>query len=121
MRMSLAGQTSGRFEPTDGHPFSAAFFACVTMNEPDRSGTFASRVLARLPEIRKQALGSPDFQSWLKTHRSVVVDGAPFYVVGGDMLRDQDEMIVSWARRQGLVDQPTIARLQAEEDTDRTP
>ncbi len=91
------------------------------MSEPDRSATFASRLLAQLPAIRKQAQGSPDFQSWLKTHRSVVVDGAPFYVVGGDMLRDEDEMIVSWARRHGLVDQATVARLQAEDDTDRAP
>ena len=91
------------------------------MSEPERTGTFASRVLARHPELRKQALGSDSFQKWLKACSTVEVDGTQFYVVGGDMLRDHDEMILNWSRKQGLIDQQTIERLQSEEPSDHKP
>jgi hypothetical protein len=93
----------------------------AAMSEPERTGTFASRVLARHPELRKQALGSDSFQKWLKAYSTVEVDGTQFYVVGGDMLRDHDEMILNWSRKQGLIDQQTIERLQSEEPSDHKP
>jgi hypothetical protein len=91
-----------------------------TMSDQKRTGTFASRVLARRPELRKQVLESSGFQNWVKSHSTVVVDGTRFYVVGGDMLRDEDEMILNWSRREGLIDQRTIERLQSEEPSDYT-
>ena len=91
------------------------------MSEQERTGTFASRVLARHPELRKQAMGSDSFQKWLKAYSTVEVDGTQFYVVGGDMLRDHDEMILNWSRKQGLIDQQTIERLQSEEPSDHKP
>jgi hypothetical protein len=93
----------------------------AAMSEPERTGTFASRVLARHPELRKQAMGSDSFQKWLKAYSTVEVDGTQFYVVGGDMLRDHDEMILNWSRKQGLIDQQTIERLQSEEPSDHKP
>jgi hypothetical protein len=93
----------------------------AAMSEQERTGTFASRVLARHPELRKRALESDDFQKWLKSYATVDVDGTQFYVMGGDMLRDQDEMMLNWIRRQGLIDQKAIERLQSEEPSDHKP
>jgi hypothetical protein len=84
------------------------------MADQEKSGTLAAHILAELPSIREQAQASRDFRNWLETHKAVDVDGTRFYVVGGDMLKDDDEMIFSWARRTGILDQQTIERLQAQ-------
>jgi hypothetical protein len=91
------------------------------MGQPDRSRTFASRVLASVAQLREKVLGSRDFQEWLKSHKDVIVDGQRYFLVGGDMLRDEDEMILTWSRRQGLIDQATIDRLHSEESSDYEP
>lgn len=88
---------------------------------PDESESFATRALAELPELRRQVSATPEFRAWLEGHRSVVVDGAQFRVVGGDMLKDEDEMILTWAREHDLVDAKILASLQAREPAERTP
>src|ERR1700724_3547677 len=74
-------------------PYEASWLSFTrvesTMSDQERTGTFASRLLARRPELRQQALESSGFQNWVKSHSTVVVDGTRFYVVGGDMLRDE--------------------------------
>lgn len=55
----------------------------------------------------------PEFTNWLAKHRQVVVDDVAFFVVGGDMLKDQDEMMLSWARRNGLIDEQKLRNLGA--------
>jgi hypothetical protein len=82
----------------------------------DESTSFAARFLRQAPGIRDRVLASHEFTEWLKPSKSVVIDGNKFYIVGGDMLKDEDEMILNWARKQGLVDQETLDRFyQAEE------
>jgi hypothetical protein len=85
-------------------------------SEKGQNASFATRVLTRLPEIREKALSSSEFEAWLRPYKTVVIDGTKFYIVGGDMLRDLDEMILSWARKLGLVDQRTIDEFHRSEE-----
>ena len=58
--------------------------------------SFAARVLAWLPTVREKTLNDSEFQAWLRPYETVVIDGTKFYVVGGDTLRDIDQMILDW-------------------------
>ena len=78
--------------------------------------SFATRFFRRRPELLGQILGSAEFAAWLGRHKTVVVDGTTYFVVGGDMLRDRDEMALTWARRSGAVSEEEIDRTQLEED-----
>ena len=88
---------------------------------PGENESFATRALAELPDLRQQVSASTEFRGWLDGHKRLVVDGTRFYVVGGDMLKDEDEMILTWARQHNLIDPETFARLQAKEPAERTP
>jgi hypothetical protein len=78
--------------------------------------TFASRFLARHPELRRRIESAPDFVAWRDRFKRVVIDGVEYHVVGGDMLRDADEMMLDWARQSGMVGQDDVDRLRREED-----
>lgn len=65
--------------------------------------TFEGTLLDSNPDLRKAALGSKDFQAWRADLPSVVVDGVQFFIRGGDMLKDEDQVIVEWAHRVGLL------------------
>ena len=73
-----------------------------------------SRVLARHPEIRRAVIESPLFASWRNGLAVTEVDGVSLYVRGGDMLRDEDEIIFEWARRNGLLSDAVIESALAE-------
>lgn len=65
--------------------------------------TFESIVLDRNPGVREAVLASEDFQAWKDTLPTVIVDGIKFYIRGGDMLKDEDQVIFEWAYRSGLL------------------
>jgi hypothetical protein len=65
--------------------------------------TWESRILDRHAEVRKAVLGSEDFHVWKDRQRSVVVDGIRYYIRGGDMLVDEDQLIFEWALRARLL------------------
>ena len=70
----------------------------------DQSGeTWESRILNSHAEVREAVSGSEDFRAWKDRLPSVVVDGVRYYVRGGDMLRDEDQLIFEWALRAGLL------------------
>jgi len=75
-------------------------------DQSDKS--WESTILDRHPEVRKVVLESKDFYAWKEQQRSVVVDGVQYYIRGGDMLMDEDQLIFEWALR---------ARLLPEENT----
>jgi hypothetical protein len=57
--------------------------------------------------------------AWKNTLRALEIDGETLYVRGGDMLRDEDQLIVEWARKQGLLSDEEIARaVMADNDKD---
>jgi hypothetical protein len=59
--------------------------------------TWESTILDRHAEVRKAVLESKDFYAWKDQQRSVVVDGIRYYIRGGDMLMDEDQLIFEWA------------------------
>jgi hypothetical protein len=71
--------------------------------------TIESRVLSRYPDIRRAVIESPTFTSWRRELRAINIDGEILYVRGGDMLRDEDQVIFEWAREHGLLTDSAIA------------
>jgi hypothetical protein len=58
-----------------------------------------SRLLDRHSGVRELVAALPDFLQWRGRLAIVVVDNETFDVVGGDMLKDDDQVIVEWTRR----------------------
>lgn len=75
----------------------------------EKSRAAEARVLSYYPNVRKTVVESPMFSAWLATLTSVDVDGETLYLRGGDMLRDRDQVIFEWARRNGLLTDAEIA------------
>jgi hypothetical protein len=65
--------------------------------------TWESRILDRHAGAREAALASKDFHAWKDRLPSVVVDGTRYYIRGGDMLMDEDQLIFEWALQAGLL------------------
>lgn len=79
------------------------------MSEPNET-TFATRFLDHHPEVRTAVSNSEDFVTWRDKFPSVIVDGVKYYVRGGDMLQEEDELIFEWARQSGLITEDSINR-----------
>jgi hypothetical protein len=68
----------------------------------------SARFLRYRPELRQHIQNLPQFQKWLESFKKLVLDDKELYIVGGDMFKDQDEMILDWARMNGLVQQEEV-------------
>jgi hypothetical protein len=60
--------------------------------------TAESRLLDAHPGLRERVGALPEFAAWRRGLRNLVVDGEKFYVIGGDQLKDPDQVIVVWIR-----------------------
>jgi hypothetical protein len=65
--------------------------------------TFEGEYLKGHTDVRKKVTGSKGFREWKKQLPTIVVDGVKYYIRGGDMLKDEDQIIVEWARKSGLI------------------
>jgi len=65
--------------------------------EPEQ--TEESKLLDRHPGVRESISSLPEFVEWSSRLPTVVVDDVTYYIRGGDMLRDRDQIIVEWVRR----------------------
>jgi hypothetical protein len=65
--------------------------------------TFESLLLVNCPEVRNAVLASAEFIAWRERLASVVVDDVKYYIRGGDMLKDEDQIVVEWARKTRLL------------------
>jgi len=74
----------------------------------EQETTAETRVLNRYPDIRDRVAVAPEFVAWRRSLRAVVIDGETLYVRGGDMLRDEDQVIFEWARKNGLLTDSAI-------------
>jgi hypothetical protein len=73
-------------------PMACAMHRRRPMNDP----TPASQLLDRYPGMRDRVVAMPEFLQWRALMPTVVVDGELFYVVGGDQLKDHDQIVVAW-------------------------
>lgn len=65
------------------------------MDEPSREGLLSQRH----PEVKRRVASLPEFQQWMGSLSEVEVDDVKYYVRGGDMLRDADQVMWEWVRR----------------------
>jgi hypothetical protein len=57
-----------------------------------------SRLLDQHPGVRELVESLPEFIAWISALPEVEVDGEIFFVIGGDQLKDRDQVIVEWVR-----------------------
>lgn len=57
------------------------------------------RASLRHPEVKEQVCSLTEFQEWFQSLPEVVIDEVKYYVRGGDMLKDTDEVLWEWARK----------------------
>ncbi len=79
------------------------------------SETFARRFLRARPDVRTRVAEDAAYRAWLGQFRRVEIDGTPLYVLGGDLLLDEDQVALEWARRAGMVSEDEVDRAQREE------
>ncbi len=68
-------------------------------DQPPDDLTTEGRFLQQRPRLRADVLASAAFQEWRDRLPTVVVDETTYYVRGGDMLKDEDQIVVEWIRR----------------------
>lgn len=78
--------------------------------------SFATKFFQHRPDLRSEIDNSTYFQEWKNRFSTVVVDNTPYFVVGGDMLKDEDELALDFARESGIVSDDLLAQMQ-EDDT----
>lgn len=61
--------------------------------------TYEAQVLDNNPEVRAAVSESEEFRTWKKNLPTVDIDQVSYYVRGGDMLKDEDQIMLEWARR----------------------
>ena len=58
--------------------------------------TAAAALLDQQPGLRELVAALPAFNAWRAQMPVVEIDGVTFHVLGGDQLKDDDELIVAW-------------------------
>jgi hypothetical protein len=58
----------------------------------------ALQKLEEFPGIRKIVESIPEYVEWRDRLKMVQVDGEVFFVIGGDQLMDNDEILIEWIR-----------------------
>ena len=58
--------------------------------------TREAALLDEHPGVRELVGSLPEFNQWRDSLPVVDVDGETFYVIGGDHLKDQDQVYVEW-------------------------
>jgi hypothetical protein len=61
--------------------------------------TIEAQLLDRNPGVRELILSLPEFLAWRNALPVVELDGETFYVVGGDQLKDHDQVSVTWVNQ----------------------
>lgn len=96
--------------------------------DPDAEQTFERTLLDRRPEVRDEVVKSEAFQNWKRQMRTVDIAGTRFYVRGGDMLQDENQVALDWAYQRGLLSEADVeaaarehaATIAASEDIELT-
>ena len=58
-----------------------------------------SQLSQRHPEVKDTITSLPEFQEWVESLPRVVVDDVLYFVRGGDMLKDADQVLWEWIRK----------------------
>lgn len=79
------------------------------MSEGNESN--AARLFRQHPELREKVAQSKDFEAWkLENFNFIEMEGSRYFIArgtpmvsGGDRLMDEDELILEWAQKSGLI------------------
>ena len=71
------------------------------VNDPGHGSNLSTEGLLsqQHPQVKATVSALPEFQEWVRTLPQVVVDGVKYYIRGGDMLKDSDQVLWEWTRR----------------------
>ena len=58
--------------------------------------THETSLLDQHPGLRERVEGLTDFIAWQAGMPQVLIDGELFHVLGGDQLKDRDQLMVAW-------------------------
>lgn len=58
--------------------------------------THETALLDRHPGLRERVAALTDFTAWCAGMPQVSIDGESFHVLGGDQLKDRDQLMVAW-------------------------
>jgi hypothetical protein len=58
----------------------------------------AGQLLENYPNVRERVELLPEYVQWRSALRMVTVDEEVFFVIGGDRLMDNDQILVEWIR-----------------------
>ena len=64
--------------------------------QPSRNETHTLQQLGKFPDIREIVESIPEYVEWRDQLSTVQVDGEGFFVLGGDQLMDNDQILVEW-------------------------
>ncbi len=60
------------------------------------ASTHEALLLDRHPGLRERVAVLPDFIAWRAGMPQVLIDGEVLHVLGGDQLKDRDQLMVAW-------------------------
>jgi hypothetical protein len=58
-----------------------------------------ARLSRKHPGLKDAVCSLPEFQEWVQSLPTVVVDDFKYFLRGGDMLKDHDQVVWEWARK----------------------
>ena len=58
--------------------------------------THETSLLDQHPGLRERVEALQDFTAWRAGMPQVLIDGEQFHVLGGDQLKDRDQLMVAW-------------------------
>jgi hypothetical protein len=64
--------------------------------------------------LHERIAGDPNFGAWRAQQRTVTVDDRIFYLVDGDRLVDEDELMLRWAVEKNVIDSADVRAAQRE-------
>ncbi len=69
----------------------------VGVDDPNLSDE--GRLSKKHPYVKEAVDSLAEFQEWVESLPSVVVDDFKYFIRGGDLLRDHDQVLWEWARK----------------------
>lgn len=96
--LSPEGRAALRRPEVEGGP-SSEDRASKRAREDEANLSNEGRASLRHPEVKEEVCSLTEFQEWFQSLPEVVVDEVKYYVRGGDMLKDTDEVLWEWARK----------------------
>jgi hypothetical protein len=70
--------------------------------------SYEANILDRFPDLRKAAQESAEYAAWRDGLPFIEIDGEILFIRGGDMLRDEDQIMFEWVRKQGWLPEELI-------------